>query len=322
MSDGIHGTLPPVRRWFTSLRAFSFTATIIPAAIAVTVAGDLAGAPDVHMVPWLIIPFTVAALLFHGGTNVLNDYWDYRHGVDGMIRGRPDEDPTHAISRGVVTPPFMLASGRMYFLLGILAGMVVAVVRGPGYLAAGLAGALGGYLYTSDRFSLKYRALGDITVFILMGPALVIMGVWALVGLEAGAATVVVRSTLPALPVALLVTAILHGNNLRDIQRDRDAGVLTVAGLLGFRRSRILFAILTLGSYDTVLILALLRQLPLASLAVLVTLRMAWRLTRRVLEAERGDELMDLPMRAAQLHLLFGVVLVASLALGAVTPWG
>ncbi|MFP4407203.1 MAG: prenyltransferase, partial [Spirochaetaceae bacterium] len=248
MSSSVVGT--PLKRWFLSLRPYSFTASLMPVAVAVAL--SLSGSDPIL---WWTVPFfALSALLFHAGTNVLNDYYDFVHGVDPP----GDPDPTHAITQGVVPARYMLTSGRIYFVLGVLAGSAIALVRGPLYLAAGLAGALGAFLYTSGRFSLKYRALGDVAAFLLMGPVLVALGVWALLG------TVTVESVIASLPVAFLVTAILHGNNTRDIQADRAAGVDTVAIRLGLRSSKVLFAGLIALAFVVPVITAAIRLLPLA----------------------------------------------------------
>lgn len=300
MSDGVS----PVARWFRSLRAYSFPASMMPVVLSVPVA--LEGARTI--VWWTLVPFACAAILFHAGTNVLNDYWDWTHGVD-----RPgDPDPTHAIPQGVVTPRFMLVSGHIYFVLGVLSGASIAVLRGPLFLAAGLIGAFGAYAYTARRFSLKYRALGDLTVFLLMGPAMVLIGEWALTGTPSW------RSVIAAVPMAFLVTAILHGNNLRDIQVDGVAGVDTVARRLGFARSRILFAGMIAVAY--LLLPAALwgSGLSLLGIAGYLSVLSAAKLVRRVLRARSEAELLDLPLHTAIVHMQFGVLQTT----GALIGWG
>lgn len=285
--------------WVRSLRAYSFPASLMPVLVATAVAVTEAGT-----VAWWTLPvFSISALLVHAGTNVLNDYYDYRSGVD-----RPgDPDPTHVITRGIVPARFMLISGRVYFAAGVLVGSVIAPLRGPGFLAAGLAGALAAYGYTNARFSLKYRALGDLAVFILMGPALVAMGVWALTGEVPPAAIVA------ALPLSFFVTAILHGNNLRDIAVDARAGVDTVARRLGHRRSTFLFAALVAGGHLTVALAVVFGTLPPSALLGLLSAPLAWRLVRRVLRSRSGAELVDLPLRCAQHHLVFSLLHSAGL---------
>lgn len=293
-----------VSRWLFSLRAYSFPASLMPVLLAAALAAT-AGLT----VSWAILPlYAVAALFFHAGTNVLNDYYDYRHGVDGPS----DADPTHAITSGIVTPRFMAVSGHLYFAAGIAAGSLIALERGALFFAAGLGGALAAYFYTSARFSLKYRALGDVAVFLLMGPALTALGYWALAG-SMDAATLVA-----SLPLGFFVTAILHGNNMRDIEADAAAGVDTVARRLGFRKSKALFAGLFAGGYAMVAAGLLAGLFGWPVLASALSLPAAWAILRQVREAEHGDALIDLPARTAAFHLLFGLLYCAGIFLGGV----
>ncbi len=295
--------LTPLGRWFVSLRPYSFTASLMPVAMAAALSVGTEGS-------WWTLPlFALAAVLFHAGTNVLNDYFDFRHGVDGP----DDPDPTHAITQGIVTPRFMLLTGHIYFFLGVALGVPIAALRGAAYLLAGLAGALGAYFYTNARFSFKYVALGDPLVFLLMGPALVLMGVW---GISGSAGT---GEALHAVPMALLVTAILHGNNLRNRRSDADAGIRTLATLLGERKSRYLFELLLF--FPVILLPLYAFALPLTPwvLLALPALFPAYRLAKEVRSAGSPEILVHLPMRVAQLHTLFSLLYVAGILVSRIT---
>jgi 1,4-dihydroxy-2-naphthoate octaprenyltransferase len=254
--------------------------------------------------------FALSAVLFHAGTNVLNDYYDFVHGVDP----EDDPDPAHVIPRGIVSPTFMRRSGHVYFLLGIAVGLPIGLIRGVTFVLAGLAGALGAYAYTNARFSLKYRGLGDLLVFFLMGPALVAMGEWALVGRVSAA------SVLVSLPIAFLVASILHGNNFRNMESDARAGVTTLAGLLGIEASKTMFAALVLAPFIAVVGFAAAGNLGWLSLLALLTLPMAIALARRVARASDPARLVTLPMACARLHMLFGALYVAGILAAEVWP--
>ena len=253
---------------------------------------------------WVTFPFyAVAGVLFHAGTNVLNDYYDFRHGVDG----NDDRDPTHLLPRRLVTPRFMVISGHMYFALGLIVGSVIGIWRGPVYVATGVVAALLAYFYTGARFSFKYIALGDVIVFLLLGPAMVAMGTWALMGF------VPAEAILFSVPVAFFVTAILHGNNLRDIESDRKDGIMTLAERLGPSISRHLLTALFGIPFLTVAALVSFDVLPLSSLITFVVAIPVVRLLRSVYRQSDPAELVTLPMLCANLHMLFSGVLILSL---------
>lgn len=296
--------MTPARRWLASLRVYSFPASAVPVVLAVV----LAATASRQIVWWTVPLYAVAAILFHAGTNVLNDYFDYLHGVDGP----DDEDPTHVISRGIVTPRFMVVTGHLYFVLAIILGSAIALVRGPVFWITGMLGATGAYFYTNRRVSLKYRALGDLTVFLLMGPVMVWIGTWAIAGW---------RGWFPfvaALPPAFMVTLVLHGNNMRDILADTKAGVDTLARRLGFARSKLFFALLVALAYGTVPALIALGRAPAWVALSVASFPIAAGLVRRVMRASDGGELMDLPVRSAQLHLLTGTLYTVGFVLGGV----
>ena len=120
------------------------------------------------------------------------------------------------------------------FLLAVSAGigLVFIAVRGWPILAIGVVGLLGGYFYTAKPVGLKYLALGDLSVFVLMGPLMVVGAYLVMTGEYHH------RVLLVSLPIGCLVTAILHANNTRDILHDRQAKVRTMANLLGHRGAR------------------------------------------------------------------------------------
>lgn len=274
----------------------------MPAVLAAALSLSL---PVRSLIWWPFPVYVFAALLFHAGTNVLNDYYDYRHGVDT----EGDADPTHVLTRGVVFPSFMLWSGRLYFAIGVLIGSTIGLVRGPVYVVAGILGATGAYFYTNARFSFKYVALGDLVVFLLMGPVLVAMGVWGIAGIVPSSVFSI------SLPVAFLVTAILHGNNLRDRESDLAAGVRTLANSMSDGTARWFFAALVTLPYLMVLLMVHDATLAPLTLLTLATAPVAFRLAQTVFD--RGADLSRLPLSCAVLHLAFSAAYAATVAISA-----
>lgn len=278
----------------------------MPTGVAAAVAYSMYAAGELSMPLWIALPFyAIAGVLFHAGTNVLNDYYDYLHGVDT----EEDIDPTHLLPKGLVTARFMLVTGHLYFAAGILIGAVIGVWRGPVFVIAGIAAATAAYFYTGARFSFKYVALGDPVVFLLMGPAMIAMGVWALTG------TLTVEALAVSVPLAFLVTAILHGNNLRDIESDKQQGVLTIAGLLGRTTSRYLLTLLLLTPFATIAVLVAYGIVhPIAFLAFPALIPVI-RLLRNVYAARNSVALAGLPISCAKVHLVFSTLFIIALLL-------
>jgi 1,4-dihydroxy-2-naphthoate octaprenyltransferase len=120
---------------------------------------------------------------------------------------------------------------------------------------------------------------------------------------------------LYALPVALLVDAILHGNNIRDIENDRQVHINTVPILIGSANAKLMYHGLVFGAYALVPILMLFAGLPWLSILTFLSLPLAVNLSRMVQSKEQIPESQFAMIDAAtaQLHSIFGLLLIVSL---------
>jgi 1,4-dihydroxy-2-naphthoate octaprenyltransferase len=146
-------------------------------------------------------------------------------------------------------------------------------------------------------------------VFLLMGPLMVWGSYFALTG------AIDQRAVYVSLPIGFLVTAILNANNLRDIQRDRQARVKTLENVLGYRFAKGEYLSLLCAAYAGVGIMMAMKILSWPSALVFLSLPLALKNIRQAL-ANREDtpgQIAFLDRATAQLHLAFGVLLFISL---------
>ena len=290
--------------WAVAVRAFSFTASIIPPTVGAMLA-------FLHEVPtrWALFPLVlVASVFFHAGTNLVNDYYDYKNNVDR----RGTLGSSGLLVRGLIPARSIIRGAVVFFVLGTLIGLYFVSIRGLPILTLGIIGLLGGYFYTGGPIGYKYRAMGEPLVFMLMGPLMVVGSYIVLTG-KFGWDVVLV-----SLPVGCLVAAILQSNNLRDIADDKKAGVKTTAILIGRKPAKVEYFTLVLSAYVITAVLAAVKIVPVWSLAVLITLPAAARNLRIVRKMATGNarEYAAIDVQTAQLHMAFGVVLILSLAAG------
>ncbi|UCD48938.1 MAG: 1,4-dihydroxy-2-naphthoate octaprenyltransferase [Phycisphaerales bacterium] len=291
--------------WLQAVRAFSFPASIVPVAVGTVLAAHFEGS-----VAWWLVPFiATASVVMHAATNLVSDYFDYEKGVD--------KDDTYGGSRVLVsellTPRQVFIGGMALFAVSCGIGLLFVAVRGWPILALGVAGVLGGIFYTARPVGYKYFALGDALVFLLMGPLMVIGSYFVLTGSYRHAVLIA------SLPVGCLVAAILHANNMRDIQHDRDAHVRTVANLLGHDRARLEYYVLVGGAYVAVVGMIFGGLVSPWGLLVFVTVPLAVKNLQRVIHSQpqQPETIATLDVQTAQLHLAFGLLLSLGILLGA-----
>jgi 1,4-dihydroxy-2-naphthoate octaprenyltransferase len=126
-----------------------------------------------------------------------------------------------------------------------------------------------------------------------------------------------------SLPISLLVAAILHANDIRDIADDRAAGITTMAMLAGKHLATLVYDFMVLAAFGLVVLMVAVRILSPWALLALVTLPLGVKNMRIIHQAkgERSPALAMMDVATAQLHLLFGVLLCLSLLLSRFVSW-
>ncbi len=284
------------------VRPFAYTASIVPVAAA----GALAAVDG--RFAWL--PFLAAlfgSVLLHTGTNVINEIYDIRQGIDTITSPRA----SHALLKGRMSERSAFGLAFAAFAVAVLLGVWLIAVRGPVIVALGVAGLAGGYFYTAPPLQYKFHALGVPLVFLLMGPLMVLGGYFAVTGTWSSTALVI------SIPVGLLVAAILHGNEWRDISEDTRAGILTLSARVGRDWAHLSYVGLVLGAYIALGLAVAFRLVPAQTLLAIVSLPYLAQVIRSAELGASGQQraiaLIDL--QTARLHLAFGGLLVAGILL-------
>lgn len=292
--------------WLQTIRPFSFTASMTPVVVGGVLALSYPGE-----VQWFLFPLiALCSILFHAGTNVVSEYYDYLHAVD-----RTDTyGGSRVLVEHLITPKEVLRGGIVLFAVGFVLGLILVAFRGAPVFWLGVVGLLGGFFYSGKPIGYKYIALGDFLVFTLMGPLMVIGSYYVLTGTYNSTVLYV------SLPIGCLVAAILHSNNLRDIVFDGRANVRTVANLLGLKAAKVEYFLLIGAAYASVIIMVVTGTVGVWALIVFLSLPPALKNLKSILGA-RLDNVAAIAMidvQTAQHHMLFGLLLTVGLALSAI----
>src|SRR5258708_24880670 len=234
--------------WYMAARPRSLTATYAPLFLG----GAIALADKVFYVERFLLAL-IGALLLQIGANLVNEYVDFTRGTDkekvdgmGMV-----------LSRSQLTPQQVLFGAIVTIVGGALIGLLRMATSGPLLLWIGIGGVLVVILYTAGPMPLSYIGLGELAVFIFMGP-LMVLGTYYAVSRGQFSTT----ALLAGLPLACTVANILHANNLRDLESDRLANKRTLAVRFGMQGAKQEYAALTYGAYILTALLVVLGVMP------------------------------------------------------------
>jgi len=282
--------------WWLAIRPRTLGAGLVPVAVGLAVASR-AGAIDV---PVALVTL-VAALLLQIATNLANDYFDARSGVDDVDR----LGPVRVTQAGLASPRAVMRALVAVVGLALACGVYLVAHGGLPILVVGALSVLTAIAYSAGPWPLSWYGLGDLLAFTFFG-VVAVCGTYFLQRHALHGAAIAA-----SLPVGCLVTALIVVNNLRDIPSDRRSGKRTLAVRIGERGTRLEYASLVVVAYVLTAALALVTSPAVG--AVALTVPVAVNEVRR-LQQRDGAELNLSLAGTARLHLLFGSLLTLGLA--------
>jgi 1,4-dihydroxy-2-naphthoate polyprenyltransferase len=241
------GTAPVARdqglqKWWQLTRPHTLTAAFAPVLLGTALAIEVT---DINML--LFLAMLIASLLIQAATNMFNEYYDYKRGLDTEesigIGG--------AIVRNGIKPGTVLGLALGLYGISILIGIYICMNTSWWLAAVGLVSMLIGYLYTGGPWPIAYTPFGELFAGFFMGMLIILIAFYIQTG------TVTGTSVIVALPSFILVGAILLANNIRDFDGDKEFGRKTLAILVGKKNAVKLLAGMFILSYLWILVLIL-----------------------------------------------------------------
>ncbi|GAB6099114.1 1,4-dihydroxy-2-naphthoate octaprenyltransferase [Halanaerocella petrolearia] len=289
-----------LKLWLRAFRPFSFTASLLPVFLGVGLASK-EGYFDFKL--FLLTSCTI--LLLHSGTNLLNDYYDYQAQVDT----RDSYGSSGILVAGLLPAKLIKRIGIVCFILAVPLISYLIYLRGIIVAILSIVGIFGGYFYTASPINYKYYALGVPMVFFLLGP-LIVIGAYYVQTAQYNQQVLLI-----SLPLGLLVSAILQGNDFRDIEHDAQVEIKTLSILLGRKGAARLYLMLVSLAYLILITLVLKGVITKLALTTLLTLPYALKNIILVREATTNPRfnVKKIDIRTAQLHFSFGSLLILAI---------
>lgn len=285
-------------------RPFSLTASVIP----VTLGGILALNEPGFSFTYLLLSI-VAIIFLQASVNLLNDHDDFINHVDT----KDSHGSSGVIVEGLLTLKEVYVSGILLLILGCLIGLFLSYKRGVAILILGIIGAMCGYFYTGKPLTLKYRGLGAPIVFIIFGPLMTLGGYY----LQMQKFTM--QALLISIPTALLTTAILHANDIRDINHDKKAGIKTLSIFIGHKNAQIVYSSLIILAYVSLIMMIIYKYVSYLSLICLLTVPAAIKNINKLRTAENSSyNIAELDKESGKLQGQFGILLILAILLSSI----
>ena len=277
-----------LRHWIYAARM-----RILPASAIPTIAGIMLAAIDSAFDVFTACITVLSAMMLQTTSNYLNDLYDFKKGADLKRIG-----PPRAVASGMISESAMMKMSWIMFALTFFIGLILVQKAGWPILIIGLASLWAAFAYTGGPYPLAYHGLGEATAFVFYG----LIPVWGAYYIQSPDFAFRPQVILTGIIMGLFAAKILLVNNIRDIETDPIAGKITLAVMLGEKKSRLLYALLMILSYGSLFLLARMQD-------------NAVYLTRGVLKTEK-EQLNPYVFKTA-IHLFaFGIILCIAMYFG------
>ena len=209
-------------------RPHTLTATFSP-----VILGTALAMFDVKINWILFIVMLVCCLSLQIATNLFNEYYDFKRGLDTAesvgIGG--------ALVRHGTKPQTVLNFALLLYAIAVILGVYICMSSSWWLVAIGVVGMAIGYFYTGGPYPIAYTPFGELFAGLSMGFAFVLISYF----IQAG--SISMTSLLVSIPIGILVGGINMSNNIRDIKEDTVGGRKTLAILVGREKAISLLAI-------------------------------------------------------------------------------
>lgn len=214
----------------------------------------------------------IGAISAHMSVNALNEYFDFKSGLDSMTRRTPFSGGSGTLPENPKLSRQALTTGLITFAITILIGSYFLSFRGLSLLPMGVLGLLIILSYTTwiSRNPILYLIAPGIGFgpLMVMGTNLVLTGGYTW--------TAFIASLVPF----FLVSDLLLLNQFPDVEADQAVGRRHLPIVLGRRASSIIYGVFLLAAYLTIILGVWFEYLPKASLlglgSVLISVPAFW----------------------------------------------
>lgn len=287
--------------WWQMTRPHTLTASFVPVLLGTALALRYG---KIHF--GLFFAMLVATLLIQAATNMFNEYYDFKRGLDNEhsvgIGG--------SIVRDGIKPATVMKIALSFYGISLLLGVYICMSSSWWLALIGAFSMAVGYFYTGGPVPIAYTPFGELVAGFFMGMLIVLIAFFIQTG------TVDTTSVLVSIPIMILVGEILLSNNIRDLDGDKENGRKTLAILLGKKRAIILLASLFTISYLWALLLIVAGVAPAWIAIVILSIPKAIKATQGFIKNKLPIQMAPAMKATAQTNTFFGFLLAIGLFIG------
>lgn len=255
----------------------------------------------------------MGVISMHLSSNLINDYADSRSGVDwrdkrffGFFGG------SKLIQEGLISEKKYFLMAIVFAIASFLNIIILCFLRRDFFpMLMFFIIFILGWSYSHKQSKLSYRVLGELVIFILFGPSVVMGAYYIQTGIFPS-----LKSFILSLPFGLFTAAILLANEIPDYHEDNLAGKKNLLILTGQKNAYVIYFILFFLGYLSIDVAVSMRYINIlclvANLFVVLNLKAA-KILR--LFYNQKEKLVESSRLTILVQALMGIILILGVLL-------
>ena len=231
-------------------------------------------------------------MALHASVDLLNDYWDYKRGIDTVTKRTKMSGGTGVLPEGLLKPSAVYRAGIGFLILGTVIGFYFVLTNG-----IIIAVILGFAILSIYFYSTKIVDAGLAEFFVAVKGAMIVLGTYFIQSNQ-----ITLESILGGMVVGVLSSLVLFIASFPDHDADKSKGRKTLVILVGKEKAVSLFWIFPMISYSVIILGISIGVFPILSLITLFSIPI---LVKAGLNLKRNFNSIDELMPAMSSTLMF-----------------
>lgn len=249
-------------------------------------------------------------VLLHASVDLLNEYSDYRRGIDAITKRTKFSGGTGVLPEGLLKPSTVYYAGIICLVLGSLAGAYFVIAHG--WIIAVI---LGFAILSIYFYSTKIVDSGLGEIFVGIKGTMIVLGTMFIQTEQILSANI-----LAGIVAGTLSSFVLFITSFPDHDADKQKGRKTLVIVLGKSRAANLYLVFPCVAYGLILFGIIYDLLPIYSAIVFTTIPLIIQSSKKIKKSIDGLEEFILTMKATVLFSrLTGTLFVISIIIAIVT---
>ena len=212
-------------------------------------------------IPSTILTF-VGVMALHASVDLLNDYWDYKRGIDTATKRTKMSGGTGVLPEGLLKPKSVYRAGIIFLIIGAMIGSYFVITDG-----IIIAAILGFAILSIYFYSTKIVDSGLAEFFVTVKGTMIVLGTFFIQSDQ-----LTIESVLAGIVVGIFSSLVLFILSFPDYDADKSKGRKTLVIAIGKLKATKIFWVFPAIAYSVILSGVLSELFPLMCLITFVSI--------------------------------------------------